>query len=77
MKTLNETYQVQHEHHRTIQVTQQAVEGVRQINQDTHQVVKEVLKTQQAARQIQHEDRSTLQDTQRAVEDVRQINQDT
>ena len=76
-KSQLEARQMQEEDHKTLQDTQDSVEGVRQINQDTNEVVKEVLKTQQEAHQTQQEDHSTLQVTQQAVEDVRQINQDT
>ena len=76
-KSQLEARQMQEEDHKTLQDTQDSVEGVRQIHKDTHEVIKEVLKTQQEAHQIQHEDHSTLQVTQQVVEDVRQINQDT
>ena len=76
-KSQLEARQMQEEDHKTLQDTQDAVEGVRQIHKDTHEVIKEVLKTQQEAHQTHHEDHSTLQVTQQAVEDVRQINQDT
>ena len=76
-KSQLEARQMQEEDHKTLQGTQDSVEGVRQIHKDTHEVIKEVLKTQQEGHQIQHEDHSTLQVTQQAVEDVRQINQDT
>ena len=76
-KSQLEARQMQEEDHKTLQDTQDSVEGVRQIHKDTHEVIKEVLKTQQEGHQIQHEDHSTLQVTQQAVEDVRQINQDT
>ena len=76
-KSQLEARQMQEEDHKTLQDTQDSVEGVRQIHKDTHEVIKEVLKAQQEAHQTQHEDHSTLQVTQHAVEDVRQINQDT
>ena len=45
--------------------------------QDTHEIVKKVLKTQKETHQIEHEHHRSIQVTQQAVEDVRQINQDT
>ena len=74
---LQDSLKMQEENHRTLQDTQVAVEGVRQIHKHTHEVIKEILKTQQVGHQIQHEDHSTLQETQQTVEDVRRINQDT
>ncbi|KAL9961751.1 hypothetical protein ACROYT_G030761 [Oculina patagonica] len=77
LETQQQARQMQEEDQKTLQDTHKAVEGVRQIHQDTHQVVEEVLKTQQVVCQTQQEDSRTLQDTQKAVEDVRQIQQDT
>jgi len=76
-KAQREGHKEQEEDHGTVQDTYQAVKDVRQIHQDTHQVVKEMWTTQQEVHQKQEEDHRTLQDTQQAVEDVRHIHQDT
>ena len=62
-KRQHEARQIQEEDHNTLQ--------------DTHEVVKEVLKTLNETHQMQHEHHRTIQVTQQAVEGVRQINQDT
>ena len=62
-KNQQEARQMQEEDHSTLQ--------------DTHEIVKKVLKTQKETHQIEHEHHRSIQVTQQAVEDVRKINQDT
>ena len=77
LKTQQEASQIDHQRHRAIQVTQQAIGDVRQINQDTNQVVTEVLlkqqETDEKVLQTQQDHRDSLQEIHQTQSKIQQI----